>query len=202
MHAAIEDLIDLSWTEACVRVDKRSGATVARPTLEPLEHERADSRFDDDFPVLAHLDAALRLAQAGELAALAESVAEACGLLRWSQNAAYDEARVGRELLDSYAYACLSGPDCLQRCEAPLSGYILLGPNFEYPDHQHAPREVYLVLTPGTRWCLDSGEWFDVEVGDLIVHEPWQMHATRTGEYPFLAFVAWLERGDRSAIRM
>jgi hypothetical protein len=202
MNPAADALLEQTWAEVGARRDRRSGAIAVRPAPEPLERERMDSRPGDDFPVLAYLDAALELARGGELAALAESFAAALDELRWSQNAGYDEASVGRELLDSYAYACISGPDCLQRCESPLAGYILLGPNFEYPDHNHAPREVYLVLTPGTRWSLDSGEWFDVEVGDLIVHEPWQMHATRTGEHPFLAFAAWLERGERSAIRI
>jgi len=201
MQTELKRLIDDSWAAVETRSDRRSSATALRPALEPLERERVDSRMGDDFPVLAHLDAALRLALDGELAGLAQSLVAARGALRWSQNASYDEARVGRKLLDSYAYACLSGPDCAQRCEAPLSGFILLGPDFEYPDHHHAPREVYLVLTPGTRWRLDSGEWFEVGPGDLIVHEPWQMHATRTGAQPLLAFVAWLERGERSAVQ-
>ena len=203
MDAAVNTLIEHAWAEVDRRVDRRSGATAPRPALEPLERVRPDSRFGDDFPVLAHLDTALELARAGELAALADSFAAARSAIRWSQNSAYDEARVGRRLLDSYAYACLSGPDCLQPCEAPLGGFILLGPNFEYPDHRHAPREVYLVLTPGTRWRLDgSGDWFDVEPGELIVHERWQTHATRTGKHPLLAFAAWLEAGERSAIEI
>lgn len=202
MQAELKRLIDDSWAAVEARSDRRSAATAIRPVLEPLERERVDSRPGDDFPVLAHLDAALRLAMTGEMALLTESLVAARDAIRWSQNAGYDEATVGRELLDNYAYACLSGPDCLQPCEAPLSGYILLGPNFEYPDHNHAPREVYLVLTPGAHWRLDSGDWFEVAPGDLIVHEPWQVHATRTGEQPFLAFVAWLERGERSAIRI
>jgi len=203
MDAAVNALLEHAWAEIGARVDRRSGATAPRPPLEPLERERVDSRPGDDFPVLARLDAALELARDGELASLAESFATARGAIRWSQNAGYTEENVGRKLLDNYAYACLSGPDCLQPCEAPLGGFILLGPNLEYPDHRHAPREVYLVLTPGTHWRLDGGDdWFEVAPGDLIVHEPWQVHATRTGAHPFLAFVAWLERGERSSIEI
>lgn len=202
MHPALETLIERSWAAVEARADRRSGATAGRPAVEALEHERSESRFGDDFPVLAHLDAALHLARSGELAALAESLAAARELLPWTQNASYDEARVGRSLLDSYAYACLSGPDGPQRCEVPLAGYMLIAPHFEYIDHRHAPREIYLVLTPGARWRVDSGEWFEVEPGELIVHEPWQMHATRTGDYPLLAFAAWLEAGERSAIEI
>ena len=202
MHAAIEHLIDRSWTEAVARVDARSGARISRPPLEPLRGERSESVFGDDFPVLAHLDAALECARGGVLAGLADAFAAARDDIRWTQNAAYDEARVGRRLLDNYAYACLSGPDGPQACEAPLGGYLLLAPNTQYVDHRHAPREIYLVLTPGARWSLDGGEWFGVEAGELIVHEPWQMHALHTGAAPLLAFAAWLERGDRSAIEI
>jgi len=202
MNPAIETLTDLSWAEVEARADRRSGATAVRPALEPLRRERVESRFGDDFPVLAQFDAALELASASRLAALAESLAAARDALPWTQNASYDEARVGRELLNAYAYACLSGPDGLQRCEVPLAGYILIAPQFEYVDHRHAPREVYLLLTPGARWRLDGGEWFDVEPGELIVHEPWQMHAMRTGDFPLLAFAAWLEPGERTAIEI
>lgn len=202
MNPVVEALIEHSWVEVAARTDRHSGATARRPALAPLERERCESRFADDFPVLAHLDAALELARSGELAALGESLAAARDLLSWTQNAAYDEARVGRALLDSYAYACLSGPDGLQRCEVPLAGYMLLAPDFEYVDHRHAPREIYLVLTAGARWRLDGGEWFDVEPGELIVHHPWQLHAMRTGDRPLLAFAAWLEAGERRAIEI
>ena len=202
MQTAVTELIDKSWSEATARSDARSGATISRPALEPLEAPRSESVFSDDFPVLGHLDAALELARRGPLAGLVEAFEAARDDIRWTQNAAYDEARVGRELLDRYAYACLSGPDGPQRCEAPLCGYILLAPNLEYADHRHAPREIYLLLTPGAQWSLDSGDWFEVEAGALIVHQPWQMHASRSGDQPMLAFAAWLERGDRLAIEI
>lgn len=202
MQVAVNALIDKSWAAAVERVDTRSGARITRPALEPLEAPRTESVFSDEFPVLAHLDEALALARCGALAELVEAYQAAREAINWTQNAAYDEARVGRELLDKYAYACLSGPDGSQRCEAPLCGYVLLAPDMEYTDHRHAPREFYLVLTPGAEWSLDSGDWFEVEAGDLIVHEPWQMHATRTVDKPMLAFAGWLERGDRLAIEI
>jgi len=56
------------------------------------------------------------------------------------------------------------------------------------------------VLTPGSQWCLDEGDWFDVDAGDLMFPDSWQMHAMRPGEQPLLAFAGWIEAGDRRAI--
>ncbi|MEZ5776405.1 MAG: dimethylsulfonioproprionate lyase family protein [Hyphomicrobiaceae bacterium] len=55
-------------------------------------------------------------------------------------------------------------------------------------------------MTPGARWRLDGGAWFDVSPGDLILHEPWQTHAMWTAAEPMLAFACWTEPGDRRAI--
>ncbi len=200
MQMTLEDLVDRSWAAAVARRDARSGATITRPATKPLRQPRRESRFGDAFPVLRHLDRALALARDHELADLAAALDVVRGELCWSQNAAYDEATVGRELLDGYAYAVLSAPDGPLPCEAPLCGYLMMAPGLLYRDHRHAPREIYLVLTPGTRWCLDGGDWFDATPGELIVHEPWQMHAMRTGDEPLLAFAAWLEPGNRTAI--
>ena len=79
---------------------------------------------------------------------------------------------------------------------------MLMGPDVIYPNHKHGPREFYLVLTPGSQWKLDDDEWFEVNPGDLILHEPWQMHAMKTSDKPLLAFAGWLERGDRKAIEL
>ena len=202
MSSAIENLIEVSWSAVLARRDCRSGREIIRPTLVALDEERRESRFGDEFPVLAYLDAAIDLAGNHELADLASGLRPALNQARWSQNPGYTEANVSKSFLDGYAYAGLSGPDCPVLCEVPRCGYVLLSPEVTYQDHNHEPREVYLVLTPGGQWCLDSGEWFDVHPGDLIIHEPWQMHAMRAGDQPLLTFAAWLESGDRKAIRI
>ncbi len=200
VNPALEALVERSWAAAAARRDARTGAIISRPPTEPLRAPRQESRFGSAFPVLAHFDRALALARRHELAGLAAALEAARGELRWSQNAAYDEASVGRDLLDGYAYAVLTAPDGPLACESPLCGYLMMAPDLLYRDHRHAPREIYLVLTPGARWCLDGGDWFDVAPGELIVHEPWQTHAMQTGAEPLLAVAAWLEPGDRTAI--
>ena len=79
-------------------------------------------------------------------------------------------------------------------------GLLLLGPGVVYPGHHHEPKEVYLVMTPGSQWCLDEGDWFDVAPGDLVFHDSWKMHAMRTRDKPLLAFAGWLDAGDRRGI--
>ena len=202
MHESLENLVDRSWAAVGERRDVRSDRRIGRPPTQALRAPRQESRFSKAFPVLEHFDRALELARRHELAGLAALLDDLRDELCWSQNAAYDESTVSRALLDGYAYAVLTAPDGPLPCESPLSGYLLMGPDLTYRDHWHAPREIYLVLTPGSQWCLDSGDWFDVAPGDLIVHEPWQKHAMRTGDAPLLAFAAWVEPGDRTAIEI
>jgi len=202
MRSSVESLIEVSWQAVLARQDCRNGRSVNRPAIEPLHCERLESRFGDELPVLAYIDAALELAGKYELSNLASGLRLVLDRVRWSQNPGYTEANVSQSFLDGYAYAGLSGPDCPLLCEVPRCGYVLLAPGVTYQDHNHEPREVYLVLTPGAQWCLDSGEWFDVYAGDLILHDPWQMHAMRAGDRPLLAFAAWLESGDRKAIQI
>lgn len=196
----LEKLNALTWGAIAARSDARSGRQVEMPVKIDCERRDAESRFSDGFPVLDHLEQALALVAQGPLAEIGEGFKQVMHQLRWSQNPNYTEANSSQAFLDGYAYAGFSGPDAPLLCAVPRGGLVLLGPNVTYPSHHHAPREVYLVLTPGAQWCLDEGAWFEVEPGELIFHDSWQMHAMRTGDKPLLAFAGWLEVGDRRAI--
>ncbi|MDJ0778978.1 MAG: dimethylsulfonioproprionate lyase family protein [Gammaproteobacteria bacterium] len=202
MSERLEQLIDMAWQAVEARVDITGKRRIRRPPTEALRNPRIESRFGDDFAALAELERALEIAADGELAQLAQGVASALGEFRWSQNASYTEDTVSRELLDGYTYAPLTGPDSPIRCEVPLAGFLLMTAHSHYRDHRHEAREIYLVLTPGSCWSLDSGDWFDVKPGDLIFHDSWQMHAMRTADEPLLAFAAWIESGDRNSIEI
>jgi hypothetical protein len=198
--SALEALNRLTWQAIAARSDLVTGHRVETPPQLPCERRDAESRFCDSFPVLEHLDTALALAAEFELAEIAEGFRTVMGGLRWSQNPNYDDSNSSRSFLDGYAYAGFSGPDAPILCAVPRGGLVLLGPGVEYPSHHHAPREVYLVLTPGSQWCLDEGDWFGVAPGDLVFHDSWQMHAMRTREQPLLAFAGWIDSGDRRGI--
>lgn len=200
MNTEFERVLDESWRAVEARIDVISGGGISRPPAIPKDVPTRTARVGDDFPVLQHLPGAVEAASAGELADLAGAFAAMAGSIEWSQNSGYTAENSTQSFLDGYAYASFSGPDGPILCEAPMAGYMLLGPNVHYPDHRHEPREVYLVLTPGAQWSLDSGEWFDVAQGSLIVHESWQKHAIRTGRTAFLAFAGWLDAGPRNGI--
>jgi len=196
----LEILNQSTWAAIAARADRVTGRRVEMPAQIDCARQDAESRFSDDFPVLDHLERALALTAQGPLAEIGARFAGVLQQLRWSQNPSYTEANSSRAFLDGYAYAGFSGPDAPLLCAVPRGGLVLLGPEVTYPSHHHAPKEVYLVLTPGSQWCLDEGEWFAVEAGELIFHDSWQMHAMRTLDRPLLAYAGWIEAGDRRAI--
>ena len=200
----LDALNQLTWAAIASSAVERIRRELAAAGVESFSVADFKERFGLTrkwaIPLLEHLDSALALTAQGPLAEIGERFARVLAQLRWSQNPNYTEANSSRVFLDGYAYAGFSGPDAPLLCAVPRGGLVLLGPGVEYPSHHHAPKEVYLVLTPGSQWCLDEGEWFDVEAGELIFHDSWQMHAMRTGEQPLLAFAGWMEIGDRRAI--
>lgn len=200
MQSELEALLAAAWQAVAARKDRRTGAAVEIPPLVPLEAPAVESRYAADFPVLRHLGAALALARRCALAELAARFERLLGGLAWSQNPGYDARNCEAAFLDGYAYAAFSGPEGPVYCAAPRGGALLMAPHVTYPGHKHAPKEVYLILTPGAQWRLDAGEWFDVSPGDLIVHAPWVTHSMRTTRHPLLAFAGWLEPGDRRDI--
>ena len=197
--AEIELLFNAAWDAVAAREPSPPGAIVQPERARAGEATAA--RMPTPLPVLAHLSQAIAVARAGPLGALAETFADVVDQLSWSQAGAYLSDPRARRFLDGYGFAIVSGPEGPVRREVPLSGFILLAPGHHYPAHHHPPREIYLPLTPGARWQLDEGAWFDVPAGQLIYHEAWKVHATMTGPEPFLAFVAWLDPAGRESVR-
>ena len=195
------ELYDACWQAVSTRLDRISGQSIAVPPRLPVGNATAGARTADRFAVLDWLDAALELAGRHPLHELAHGLTALSEDLIWTQNAGYSAANTTASFLDGYAYAPIAGPGAPVPVSVPICGFVLMAPGVVYADHQHAPAEIYLVMTPGAQWRLDGAGWFDVRPGDLIRHNPWQLHATRTTDQPFLAFAGWLEAGQRDAIR-
>lgn len=197
---SLDDLYESVWEAVEERLD-----FVKRPRPAPCEESfDADLTQVDqaDLPALRHLDDAIGIAEQGTLGQIAAILRHTHALLAWSQNPSYSEASLGHRFMNNYAFGALTQEDADTNAEFPTSGFMLIGPGTEYRAHCHAPREVYLLLTPGARWQLDRADWFPVDAGCAVFHDAWQYHAMRTGDSPMLAFAAWLDSGDRRQIRV
>ena len=91
------------------------------------------------------------------------------------------------------------GPGGLESRNDVHIGVSLLAPNVRYPDHNHAPEEVYLVLSPG-RFQHGEFGWFEPGIGGTLYNEPNIRHAMASDEAPL--FALWLLWTGMSASRV
>ena len=190
------------FTHVWDQIERKQDA-VRRPTVEGISGDETTglvSSYLDEFSASKYLEESLVAAEKSGFGELARLLRQATNALVWNQNSSYSSAKLGSHFIENYVTGILTGPEGNFAREAPDSGFLLLGPHTEYRDHSHAPREVYLVLTPGAEWRVDSKDWFPVEPGQVICHPSWQIHAMRTHSAPLLVFAAWIDKGKRSAI--
>lgn len=110
--------------------------------------------------------------------------------LQWGRKTSYD-ATASANFDDGHANAMIVGPGGLEERRDLWLGVTLMAPNVRYPDHDHAPEEVYLVLTPG-EFRQGEGAWFAPGLGGSFYNTPGIRHAMRSVDAPFLAFWALL----------
>jgi hypothetical protein len=65
-------------------------------------------------------------------------------------------------------------------------GASLLAPDVRYPDHHHAPEEVYLALSRG-KFRHGEDEWFEPGIGGIFHNIPNIKHAMASVATPFFA---------------
>lgn len=204
MNVTIEQLEKQIWDSIHARHDVVSGDAIPQVEWHASDGKPDAAHYANSFPALRYLDEAVAQATAAGFGEIAENfrdlLSDPAQNITWSQNARYMDDPAAEALRAGYCYAAISGPDGPLYRAAPRGGFMLFGPDVTYPAHNHAPKEVYFILTPGTQWQLDRGDWFDVSAGDVVYHRPWQLHAMRTGDCPVLAFAGWMERGDRGQI--
>lgn len=113
--------------------------------------------------------------------------------LTWSQS--YTREQISARFLARYAWTELVGPRGPIANNRLVCGFLLLGPEIEYPQHAHAPEELYVPLTEGSQWQMGSDDWTDRAADRAIYHAPWITHAMRTGQQPMVAVYLWRD-GD------
>lgn len=148
------------------------------PAGEVLPNRRA---------VCSHLAAALAPAKSGspEVARVAAAFEALEPSLAWKPR------HVGGPFAsdnwpEGHANALIVGPGALEDRGDVMIGASLLAPDVRYPDHDHGPEEVYLVLTPG-RFQHGTSDWFEPGVGGTFYNEPAIRHAMASGPVPLLA---------------
>jgi hypothetical protein len=146
------------------------------------------------LPVCSHLDAAFAVeTEHGSLRCLIDRFAAIEPLLAWHRRPGHDGSASGN-FADGHANAMIVGPGGVEERRDLWLGVTLMAPNVRYPDHDHAPEEVYLVLSEG-EFRRGAGGWFAPGTGGSFYNEPAIRHAMRSLDAPFLAFWACLVDG-------
>lgn len=114
-------------------------------------------------------------------------------LLRWQCIPRERKIAVPPDFMTDYAYAQIVGPEGIFSGKDFSMGLFIVGPEQNYPEHEHLAPELYWLLSGPTAWSFDnSGQWSEVREGTVIWNEPHKVHATRTMEIPMLAFWCWI----------
>ena len=111
------------------------------------------------------------------------------GELAWSQT--YGAADFGARFLDRYGWTELIGARGPIASHSLACGFLLLGPEADYPSHHHAAEEIYLVLSGTAYWRRGVDPWMRRPPGALVHHPPHMRHAMRTDDEPLLALYFW-----------
>ncbi|WJS85894.1 dimethylsulfonioproprionate lyase family protein [Paracoccus sp. TOH] len=141
------------------------------------------------LPVVdALLDRALaREMDYGDLAELLQAVRALAPLLCWRRRTG--DAGASANFAENHANAMLLGPGGIEERRDLWIGLSLIAPQIRYPDHQHAPEETYLVLSPGS-FRKPGRDWFQPGIGGSFFVPPNAVHAMRAEEEPLFALWA------------
>jgi hypothetical protein len=90
------------------------------------------------------------------------------------------------EFMVSHANAQIIGPQGLVIQHDLMVGVTLMRPNMVYPDHQHEPEEIYLVLTAG-HWRQTNLPWHTPGLGGLVYNASDLVHGMKSLNTPLLA---------------
>ncbi len=147
------------------------------------------------LPVTDYLPLAVR-ASVPATAPLVSQLSEVAGALFWGQT--YSAGDFGADFLTRYGWSELVGQRGPLPSEAIACGFLMLGPDTDYPKHRHAAEELYLPLCGDAAWQRGDAAWTTLAPGTLIHHAPWVPHAMRTARTPMVALYLW-RGGDLSA---
>ena len=154
----------------------------------PPENCRVRPVAPHALPVLVCMPAAVQAA--GKKGAfIVNKLASLANHIAWGQTYSAQDFGVG--FLEKYGWTELIGQRGPVTSDRIACGFLLLGPQIEYPRHSHEAEEVYLPLTGRTLWQQSPQEWVYREPCLPIYHAPRVPHAMRTESVPLLALYLW-----------
>jgi hypothetical protein len=175
-------------------------ARVAATLFKALEQPAARGKTPAaSLPVGQYFTAAHKRASQGPaaIAAVADRLAKLESRLTWSKRSA-GGAHSSPNWPDGHANAYIVGPKGLEDRDDVAIGVSLLAPDVRYPDHNHGPEEIYLVLTPG-RFQHGATDWFEPGQGGTMHNVPNIKHAMASGAEPLLAIWCLLLKPEGEA---
>ena len=184
-HETVQALIDglLSAIDAAPDVPDNSD-------IEPLllglrcEGEPTGVRAKGGMPALDHLPVAIRNAGSGpdEIRSLAESFEKLADSLPWYQR----QEPALPDFMHGHANAFIIGPQGLEERGGVTVGVSFLAPGVEYPNHNHPPQELYVVMSEGD-WRQNDDPWHAPGLGGLVYNPANITHSMRSSQQPLLA---------------
>lgn len=167
----------------------RYRSTIAEPFLREWPGTNQPvARAASSLPVLAWLPQ-LSCDVSEHTAALAGLVAGSGDDLDWRQT--YGAGDFGSGFLQRYGWTEIIGQRGVIASDLIAAGFLLLGPEVEYPFHSHDAEEIYIPLSGAALWAAGSQGWCERLPGELIHHPPRVPHAMKTSTRPLLALYLW-----------
>jgi hypothetical protein len=124
-------------------------------------------------------------AEGAVIACVAASMESLC----WRRSYTADD--IDQYFLDNYCHVELVGTRGHFQSSTLAFGYVIYGPQLEYPQHWHVAEEIYIPMNSGSLWSRDGGEFVYRATGEFIFHESNMTHAMTMQETPLLALYVW-----------
>ena len=140
------------------------------------------------LPVLSWMHEALR-ATHRQAVPVVDTLSAVANQVAWGQTYSVDD--FGSRFLEKYGWTELIGLRGPIACERMACGFLMLGPEIEYPRHSHEADEVYVPLTEPTFWMRGNEDWKMRPPCRPIYHASRKPHAMRTKSTPLLALYLW-----------
>lgn len=140
------------------------------------------------YPVTG-LIGATRASAAPAAVPLVDALIAAATRLHWWQS--YLPEDFGERFLTRYGFVELLGTRGHFVDNGVAIGFLMLGPDTEYPAHRHMAEELYIPVSGTTGWMRGKGPFIPRQPGSVIHHPSQMTHAMRTGAEPMLALYIW-----------